>query len=172
MAEAARTNRKVGATEVCGPHALGWSLYCAVCQVRRASCRLQSRKPGFDPRPIHVTFVVDTVALWKVSVPVFPCQYHSTNAPYTSIHLPPTVYNVSLRALQFFPVSTIPPMLHTHSFIYHPHYIMYLSKHFSFPLSVPFHQSFELIFVLTLLLQEGQAGEARVPSNTAVRICP
>ena len=63
----------------------------------------------------------------------FPCQYHSTNAPYPLIHLPPTLYNVSLPALQFSPISTIPPMLHTHSFTYHPHYIMYLSQYFSFP---------------------------------------
>ena len=71
---------------------------------------------------------------------VFPCQYHSTNAPYPFTHLPPTIYNVSLPVIQFSPVSTIPPMLHTHSFTYHPHYIMFLSQHFSFPLSVPFHQ--------------------------------
>ena len=31
-------------------------------------------------------------------------------------------------------------MLHTHSFTYHPHYTMFLSQYFSFPLSVPFHQ--------------------------------
>ena len=43
----------------------------------------------------------------------FPCQYHSTNAPYPFIHLPPTLYNVSHPVLQFSPVSTIPPMLHT-----------------------------------------------------------
>ena len=70
----------------------------------------------------------------------FPCQYHSTNAPYPFIHLPPTLYNVSLPALQFSPVSIIPPTLHTHSFTYHPRYIMFLSQYFSFPLSVPFHQ--------------------------------
>jgi len=70
----------------------------------------------------------------------FPCQYHSTNAPYPFIHLPPTLYNVSLPVLQFSPVSTIPPTLHTHSFTYHPRYIMFLSQYFSFPLSVPFHQ--------------------------------
>jgi hypothetical protein len=44
----------------------------------------------------------------------FPCQYHSTNAPYSYIHLPPTLYNVSLPVLQFSPVSITPPMLHTH----------------------------------------------------------
>jgi hypothetical protein len=31
----------------------------------------------------------------------FPCQYHSTNAPYSFIHLPQTLYNVSLPVLQF-----------------------------------------------------------------------
>jgi hypothetical protein len=31
----------------------------------------------------------------------FPCQYHSTNAPYSFIHLPPTLYNVSLPVLLF-----------------------------------------------------------------------
>ena len=31
----------------------------------------------------------------------FPCQYHSTNTPYSFIHLPPTLYNVFLPVLQF-----------------------------------------------------------------------
>jgi hypothetical protein len=31
----------------------------------------------------------------------FPCQYHSTNAPYSFTHLPPTLYNVFLPVLQF-----------------------------------------------------------------------
>ena len=44
----------------------------------------------------------------------FPCQYHSTNATYTFIHLPPTLYNVSVPVLQFSPLSIIPPMLHAH----------------------------------------------------------
>jgi len=38
-------------------------------------------------------------------------------------------------------------MLHTHSFTYHPHYIMFFSQYFSFPLSVPFHQCPTLIFI-------------------------
>ena len=44
----------------------------------------------------------------------FPCQYHSTIAPYSFTHLPPTLYNVFLPVLQFSPVSIIPPLLHTH----------------------------------------------------------
>jgi hypothetical protein len=31
----------------------------------------------------------------------FPCQYHSTIAPYSFIPLPPTLYNVFLPVLQF-----------------------------------------------------------------------
>ena len=49
------------------------------------------------------------------STSVFPCQYHSTIAPYSFIHLPPTLYNVFLPVLQFSPVSIIPPLLHYHS---------------------------------------------------------
>jgi len=81
-----------------------------------------------------------TIYCFSPSISVFTCQYHSTNVPYPFTHLPPTLYNVSLPVLQFSPVSTIPPMLHTHSFTYHPRYIMFLSQYFSFPLSVPFHQ--------------------------------
>ena len=88
--------------------------------------------------PIHSP-TTHTTYCSSPSTSVFPCQYHSTNAPYPLIHLPSTLY-VSLPALQVSPVSTIPPMLHTHSFTYHTHYIMFLSQHFSFPLSVPFHQ--------------------------------
>ena len=73
------------------------------------------------------------------STSVFPCQYHSTIAPYSSIHLPPTLYNVFLPALQFSPVSTIPPLLHTHPSIYNPRCIIFFSQYFSFPLSVSFH---------------------------------
>ena len=52
------------------------------------------------------------------STPGFPCQYHSTIAPFSFIHLPPTLYNVFLLVLQFSSVSIIPPLLHTHSFTY------------------------------------------------------
>jgi hypothetical protein len=36
----------------------------------------------FDPRAVHVGFIVDTVALRQV----FLCQYHPTNAPYSFIY--------------------------------------------------------------------------------------
>ena len=41
-------------------------------------------------------------------------QYYSNNAPHSFIHLPPTLYNVFLPALQFSPVNIVPPLLHTH----------------------------------------------------------
>ena len=82
--------------------------------------------------PIHSP-TTHTILCFSPSTSVFPSQYHSTIAPYPFIHLPPTLYNVSLPVLQFSPVSIIPPMLHTHSFTYHPRYIMFLSQHFSFP---------------------------------------
>jgi hypothetical protein len=34
-----------------------------------------------------------TETIFSPSSSVFPCQYHSTNAPYSFIHLPPTLYN-------------------------------------------------------------------------------
>jgi len=77
--------------------------------------------------------------IFSPSTSVFPCQYHPTFASYSFIHLPPTLYNVFLPVLQFFPVSIIPPLLHTHSSIYHPRCIMFFSQYFSFPLSVPSH---------------------------------
>ena len=64
-------------------------------------------------------FSVLTKCLWDGFVSLycgFPCQYHSTNAPYSSIHLPPTLYNVSLPVLQF-PLSV---SFHHCSILIHP----------------------------------------------------
>ena len=91
---------------------------------------------------------------------ILSCQYHSTIAPYSLVHLPPALYNVFLPVLQFSPVSIIPPLLHTHSFIYHPRCIMFFSQHFSFPLSVSFHHCSILIFIYTLLTSEAATDEA------------
>jgi len=55
------------------------------------------------------------------------------------------MWEVSLPVLQFSPVSIIPPLLHTHSSIYHPRCIMFSSQYFSFPLSVSFHHCSILI---------------------------
>ena len=71
----------------------------------------------FDTRSVHARSEMDKVALLQGFLPV----------------------------LQFSPISNIPPILHTHSFTYHPHYIMFLSQYFSFPLSVSFHHCSILI---------------------------
>ena len=75
---------------------------------------------------------------FPLSVPFHHCSIliHSS-----TIH----AINVFLPVLQFSPVSIIPPLLHTHSFIYHPCCIMFFSQHFSFPLSVSFHHCSILI---------------------------
>ena len=67
-----------------------------------------------------------------------------------SLHLGSVAGEVALRqgflsVLQFSPVSIIPLLLHTHSFIYHPRCIMFFSQYFSFPLSVSFHHCSILI---------------------------
>jgi len=44
------------------------------------------RWPNFDPRSVHMRFMVDKVALWQVFSQhfcFFSCQYHSTRAPYS-----------------------------------------------------------------------------------------
>ena len=79
---------------------------------RRSVAGLSPLRSGFRAKPIRVTFVVHKVPLAQVSLPV----------------------------LRVSPVSTIPPLPHTHSFTYHSRYIMFPSQYFSFPLSVSFHQ--------------------------------
>jgi hypothetical protein len=64
--------------------------------LRRSFAGFLSRKLRFDSKIFHTRFVVDK-ALGKVF----------------------------LVALPFSTVSIIPPLLHTHSFIYHPRYIMF-----------------------------------------------
>ena len=92
---------------------------------RGSGCQLSACHcggPGSIPSQSHLDFVVDKVALgW-----------------------------VSFLVLQLSPVSIIPPLLHTHSFIYHPCYIMFFSQYFSFPLSVSFHHCSILIHSSTL----------------------
>jgi len=79
------------------------------------------------------------IMFFSPSTSVFPCQYHSNIAPCPFIYLPPTLYNVFLPVHHFSLVSIIPPLLHNHPFIYHPHCIMFFSQYVSFPLSVSFH---------------------------------
>jgi len=61
--------------------------------LRRLVAGLSFRRHGFSSKLVHVGFVTDKVALWRGFLPV--------------------------SLLQLSPVSTIPPVLHTHPFIYH-----------------------------------------------------
>jgi len=53
-------------------------------------------RPGFNPSPVQVKFVVNKLELEKGFYPSFPCQNHATSAPYTYFcHLPLTSLNLS-----------------------------------------------------------------------------
>jgi len=62
-------------------------------RLRRLVVGLPPDRHEFNPRLIHVGFVVDNVALGKLPLHLLllSCQYHATNALYTFIHL----YNLS-----------------------------------------------------------------------------
>ena len=64
-----------------------YRLYLAAPWLRRSVAGLPPRRARFDPSSVHVRFVVENMALGQDFLPV----------------------------LQFSPVSTIPPILHTHS---------------------------------------------------------
>jgi hypothetical protein len=66
-----------------------FALKAAPCLTQVADAGLPPRRRGFDPRPVYMGFVVNKVALGQVF----------------------------LRVLHLSPVSIIPPMLHSSSFI-------------------------------------------------------
>jgi hypothetical protein len=68
----------------------------AVSQLRKSFAGLSPWRSSFNTRPVHVEFVVDNV----------------------------DVGQAFLLVLQFLPLSFIPPMLHTYSFICHQCYII------------------------------------------------
>jgi hypothetical protein len=52
--------------------------------VRTSKCRrMIVWRPGFDPRPVHVEFIVDAVVLFSPCNSVFPCWYNSVSSPYS-----------------------------------------------------------------------------------------
>jgi len=76
------------------------------------------------------------VKCFSPSTSVFPCQYHSTIAPYPSIH--------HLRRIMFFSqYFSFPCQCHSTFALYpsiqHSNCKMFFSQYFSFPLSVSFH---------------------------------
>ena len=109
-------------------------------------------RPRLDPRPVCVWFWW-TKWYWDGFFSEYFCFSLSVSFCYCSIliHLPHTLYNVSLPVLQYSPVSIIPPLLHTRWFIYHTHCIMFLSQYFTFPPSVSFHHCSILIHLPLML---------------------
>jgi len=71
------------------------SLSVTLPLLRQLVTRLSPRRPRFNPRPTHVAYVVDSVALGQV----FPWVLH------------PSL------------VGAIPPTFYAHLFMYHPHCI-------------------------------------------------
>jgi len=57
------------------------SEFQATPQCGQLASSLSPQRFGFNPRPVRVEFVVQKVALL-----IFPCQYHSINAPHPFIH--------------------------------------------------------------------------------------
>jgi len=57
---------------------------------------LLSHRPEVNPEQLHVEFLVEKVTLRQVylSAAVFSKQYHFTNAPYSFLHLSPSLYNL------------------------------------------------------------------------------
>ena len=71
---------------------------CIHCFMVGPSYVGSQRRAGFDPRACPCRIFggkIGTVTLFPPNTSVFPCQYHSTNDPYSSTHLSRTVYNVS-----------------------------------------------------------------------------
>lgn len=56
------------------------------------------RRPGFNPRTIHVEYVVDRLALGQLFLrisPVLSSQYHSTDVPFSLVNLSRMLYNLN-----------------------------------------------------------------------------
>ena len=63
----------------------------AVALVSRLVAGMSLRNSGFEAKSFHLRFVVDKG--FSQSTSALPCQYHSTNASNSFIHLSPTLYN-------------------------------------------------------------------------------
>ena len=98
----------------------------------------------------------------------FPCQYHSTIAPYPFIYLPPTLYNIFLPVLQF-PLSV---SFHQCSIPIHPsttHTVYYFSPSTSVsPVSIfppLLHTRHHLDAVLKRMANRRRLGTFQKPTN-------
>ena len=93
----------------------GMVLFSVRTWLGRLVTGLLRRRPGFDPRSVHLRFVVGKGAQWQVFTQLLWCFPVSIIPPCTIfIHLPPTLYNAFLIVVPFPRVSFIPPMHRTH----------------------------------------------------------
>jgi hypothetical protein len=61
----------------------------AVAQAVSRRLLIAERRPGFAPRAVYVGYEMDKVSDTEKGSPspsVFPCQYHSTAAPYSLMY--------------------------------------------------------------------------------------
>ena len=76
----------------------------------------------FDSRQVHVTFILDTVAVgqaFPTKTSVFPCRYHSAKAPYSLIHPLPTLNNLFVKQhIESYTHTRAHTHTHTHTHIY------------------------------------------------------
>ena len=64
------------------------SEFAAVTWLRRLVSGLSSQNAEFDPRSVHMRYLVGKMDLGQVFLLVrrfFPCQHYSTNAPYSAL---------------------------------------------------------------------------------------
>jgi len=87
-----RTRRESSQPSVIMGH---WTLLiCAF--LRRLAASLSPRRSGFDPRPVHVRYVMEEVVLGQVLFWVLQLSpvSISVDVPYSSIHLLSTLHNL------------------------------------------------------------------------------
>ena len=120
------------------------------------------------------------VLIWS---PTFPCGRSASGTVYRPIlrpalsvpfhHCSILIHPTTTHAVNCFspstsvsPVSITPPILHTHSFVYHRRCIMFFSQHFSFPCqchstNVPY--SFIHLSLTLIILANGRQRPLHIP---------
>jgi hypothetical protein len=69
----------------------------AILWFRQLVTAFSQWRTDFNPRPVHVGFVVKKVAVGQTFLPVlkFSHKYHSTKTPYPFIHLPLMLHDLN-----------------------------------------------------------------------------
>jgi len=98
----------------------------------------------FSPRPVHMVFVVDSVALGQVPLNtlIFPCHYLPTHVPDSFIHPSLMVNNLStcqhnqIRSFKKEPVLDLCTQYNTDQFMEDRHMYCKVKKYFTYPVIV------------------------------------